>query len=736
MPGGGRVATLKTMALDSSRPPGADAGRLRHVCDPAAIPFETTAELAPSNDELGQPRAREAVALATAIEDGGYNVFATGQPGTGKGTRVEEWLRIHARKQETPSDIVYLYRFDDPLRPHAFALPAGSGGDFAHEVAQLVDDGRRRITEAFGSESYRARHRAVHEEIDRRRAELLGALEERAKAAGIALQLTPAGVMSVPMAGGRPLTPDEVRDLPEDARHRHEAAVEELKPAVDDTFAAVMELDRTGRERHVDLNREVSLFAIGHLVDAAKRRWQHVDGLAAWLDALREDAIAHLDLFRGSQPGEETPVNPLQRMTGGDGEFLDRYVVNVLVTHEPGSGAPVVALSDPSFFDLFGRAEYETTFGAAVTDHRHLRAGAVHEASGGYLVVEATDLLRTPFAWQRLKDVLRTKQIKIENPATQYMMFPGVTLDPMPVEARITVVLVGQPQLYRLLHAVDEDLARLFKIRADFDTEMARDELGVRAYGALLADVARDTGLPPFDRGAVAALVEHGSRVAGHQQRLTASVRDIADVATEAAHTARTQGAELVAAAHVTAALHAQRRRSDLIEHRLRAEIIEGTLRVEVSGSAVGQVNGLAVALLGDHAFGHPVRISAIASPGEGQVVDIDREAELSGPLHDKGFLILGGFLAGRFCGTAALSLRASVVLEQSYGPIDGDSASAAELVALLSALAELPVDQDIAMTGSVDQHGHIQAIGGANEKIEGFFALCRDLGLTGEQGV
>jgi lon-related putative ATP-dependent protease len=374
--------------------------------------------------------------------------------------------------------------------------------------------------------------------------------------------------------------------------------------------------------------------------------------------------------------------------------------------------------------------------GAVTTDHRHLRAGLIHRAGGGYLVLDAANLLAKPPAWPRLKDVLRTGRLKIENHAAQYMLFPGVSLDPEPVGIGLTVVLVGSADLYELLLALDEDVARLFKLRADFDDEMPRDETGIRAYASLLARVARERDLPDFDRSAIAAIVEHGGRLAGHRERLSTRVRDLRDAATEAAHIAAGESASAVAARHVAAALRARARRSDLVEHRLRESTLEGTVDIDVTGSVVGQLNGLAVARLGEHEFGHPVRITATVAPGEGEVLDIDREARLSGPVHAKGVLILSGYLAGRYFLDRPMSLRASIVFEQSYGPVEGDSASAAELLALLSALAGLPVDQGVAVTGAVDQHGAVHAVGAVNEKVEGFFDLCDAQGLTGAQGV
>ncbi|MGZ4275764.1 MAG: Lon protease family protein [Solirubrobacteraceae bacterium] len=724
---------------DVRRPAGAAPEALRHTCAGAEIPFASTAQAEPDAGVFGQLRAFEALEVALSIGTDGYNVFATGPAGTGRRTMLADWLRERAAARPAPPDVVYVRNFEDPLRPYALSLPTGSGRALQADVAALVDDARHGLASAFESDSYRARHRDLHDEVEGRRAEVLGGLEQQASKLGVAIQLTPAGVITVPIAGGRALTPDEVRGMPDAARERFEASLDELKGPVDEAFLAMRDLDRELGERHRALNREVAVFAIGHFVEAVQRRWAHVPRIVEWLDALREDAIDNLGLFRGDEEREghgapTAPQRPLQ--VAGAAGFLARYAVNVLVTHDPTAGAPVVVATDPSFYDLFGRVEYETTFGAAVTDHRHLRGGLLHEAAGGFLVLQAADLLAKPLAWPRLKDVLRTGRLKIDNVAVQYMLFPGVSLDPEPVEVHVCVVLVGSTELYQFLHALDEDLSRLFKLRADFDDQMPRDEAGVRAYAGLLARVARERGLPDFDRGAIAAVVEHGGRLAGHRDRLSTGMRVLGDVATEAAYAASGAGADAVGAEHVAAALRARRRRADIVEERIRESTLEGTVRIDVDGAVCGQVNGLAVALLGDHEFGHPVRITATVAPGEGEVVDIDREARLSGPVHAKGVLILSGYLAGRYFLDRPMTLRASIVFEQSYGPVEGDSASTAELLALLSALAGLPVAQGIAVTGAVDQHGAVHAVGGINEKVEGFHDLCAARGLTGDQGV
>ncbi|HWV84973.1 MAG TPA: AAA family ATPase [Capillimicrobium sp.] len=730
-----KLGTLDAMGSDptsTTSPPEAAAADLRRRCDPASLGFETTAEVEPSDAPAGQEPAEQALRLAAEL-DGGFNAVVTGPPGTGRRAAVLAWLSERARREPAPPDLVYVPNFTDAMRPRALDVPAGTGDRLAEDVATLVADATQRLQEAFESEGFRTRHRELHDEVDRRRRELLGRLEARANELGVGLQLTPAGVVMVPIVAKRPLTPEEIQNMPPEARSRFEAAVEELRDPSEEAFAQLRELDRETAARHRELRRDVALTAVSDLVDQVRARWPESPAVTAWLDDVREDIVANLDAFL-PQPEMPAPVAALAAR--GRPDPAQRYAVNVLVRSDPDGGAPIVSPQDTSFAGLFGRIEYETTLGAVTTDHRHLRGGAVHEARGGYLVLDARDVLGTPLAWMRLKELLRSGTIRIENPGAQYTVFPGVTPQPEPVPANVVVVLIATPDLHALMHAADEDMARLFKVHVAFDDEMPRTPEAERGYAALVSRMAADGATPHFDAGAVAALIEHGSRVAGNQERLTTRRRALVEVIREAGHRARSDQRDTVTAADVRDALAARHDRSALAERRLRSAILDETIRIDLDGEVVGQVNGLAVRSAGPIAFGHPVRITATAAPGEGHVVDIEREAELSGPLHAKGVLILTGFLAGRYCADSPLALRASVVFEQSYGPVEGDSASAAELIALLSVLSGAPVRQGVAITGSIDQHGRIQAIGGVDEKVEGFFALCRERGLTGDQGV
>jgi lon-related putative ATP-dependent protease len=489
------------------------------------------------------------------------------------------------------------------------------------------------------------------------------------------------------------------------------------------------ELERTGQEEFRSLDREVAEFAVGHLVGEFKQRWPEIARVKAWLDAALEDMIGNLPRLRGEPaPGFGMP--------GTDEAFFGRYMANVLVANDPEAGAPVVFAPNATFHELFGRIEYRSAFGAISTDHRLIRSGAIHRANGGYLVLDALNVLTEPFVWRHLKEALRSRRLRIENIGAQYTIFPTATLEPEPTELDLKVMLVAPPAIYELLYGLDEDVRKLFKVKADFDVRMPWTEETERRYAGFISREVREAGLRHLDSAAVARAIEEAARGAEHQERLSTRFSELANLVVEASHWAGRAGSDVVRAAHVEQAVEHHTYRSNLVEERVRELIAEGTLLVDVEGEATGQVNGLAVSRVGEHEFGHPARVTATAAAGGGDLINIDRETELSGPIHDKGFLILTGFLRNRFARDLPLSLKASIVFEQSYSQVEGDSAAAAELLALLSALADLPLRQDVAVTGSVNQHGRIQAVGGATAKVEGFFEVCKQAGLTGNQAV
>jgi len=715
------------------------AASLRRTHRPKTLGFTTTEEVTPDEGPIGQARASEALSFGLEAQTAGYNIFVTGPVGVGKRTAVQAGLQRHGRDRPPPGDWVYLHNFRDPRRPIAVALGSGQGERLVADLRQFLDDARRELAGAFESETYSRRQRELTEPIESEQEAALGELREHAQAGGIAFELTPTGVLTVPLRGGQPMTPADFAGLPEPVRSRYQRAIEELGPRIQAFLTNMRSRQREARRRLRALEHEVALFAVGHLIDELKERYADSDKLTAWLTSVQEDVIENLARFQPQGgPGEAEPASPLsEAIAGGPEQALARYAVNVFVSHEADGHAPVVAETNPTYSNLFGRIEHQGVLGGGfVTDHRMLRPGAVHRANGGYLVLPAAEVLGQPLVWLKLKEVLRSGQIRLENLAEQYALFPTATLAPEPIPLDLKVVLVGSPALYELAYRLDEDVRKLFRVKAEFDWRVDWDEEGVRGYASFLSSQVLEGGLRHFDAAAVARVIEHGGRLAESQQWLSTRFVEIAGLAAEASHWASADGSERVRAKHVERAIEQKIKRSDLIERRLLDMVAEGTLMLDFDGERVGQVNGLAVLDLGDYSFGRPVRITASAGPGRGALVSIEREAELSGHIHDKGFLILSGYLRGRYGGERRIALAATVTFEQSYEQIDGDSAASAELYALLSELAGVPLRQDIAVTGSVNQHGELQAIGGVNEKIEGFHRTCSLGELTGGQGV
>jgi lon-related putative ATP-dependent protease len=712
-----------------------DADGLRRRCDPATLAFRTSAEVEPADGGAGQQRALRAIDFAVQVPQPGYNVFATGPPGTSKRATIETQLRGHAGRQPAPEDVVFLFNFEDQGRPVCVTLPPGRGRRLAHMMAAFVAQAAREIPNAFESESYRRRLSEVTEPFEREREDALEQVRSFARSRGLDLEVTPAGVVSIPLAHGRPLTPQEFQLLPEETRKQLNTAGREVERRMNRVVPALREIESRTRERVRALDREVVLFSVGHLIDEIKHEYESSQALCSWLEQAREDVVDNYAGFLANAEQAQMAM-PMRAMLGrGMEAFRARYEVNAFIVSEQ-DGAPVVVERNPTFTRLFGRVEFETTLGVASTDHRHIKPGSIHAASGGYMILRAEDVLRQPFVWERLKEILRTGQARVENLGEQFTLFPIATLTPDPVPVSVKLVLTGSLELYELMHALDEDVAELFRVRADFDVQMPWEEDEPARYASFISGLVHREGLLHFDAGAVASIVEDGARRAAHQGKLSTRYEQITDLVIESSQWATRAGAELVGAEHVAQAIRERRGRSDLIEERLAEMVDEGVVHVELAGEAVGQLNGLAVLALGDYAFGHPSRITATTAIGSGEVVSIDRESKLTGRIHDKGFLTLRGYLEQHYGGQVPLALSASLTFEQSYSGIEGDSGSSAELYALLSSLADAPLDQGVAVTGAVDQHGRVQAVGAVTEKVEGFFDACERAGLTGEQGV
>ncbi|MDL1861192.1 ATP-dependent protease [Betaproteobacteria bacterium PRO7] len=709
------------------------AARLARRADLSAIAFATTADLAPIGLPVGQERALDAVRFGARIGHAGFNLFVIGSPGSDMDRTVKAMLEAKGRDEPVPPDWVYVHNFAAPQKPRAMQLPPGRGPQFRDAIRDLIKDLEVALPAAFESQEYQARRGAIDESFRRKQEEAFGALTREAAERSVAVVRTPFGFGIAPLKDGEVLKPELFNALPEEERSRVQATLQEFEKRLEDILHSIPRWDKQRRDEIRALNRDTARFAVGHSIDETQTRFTDLPQVLEHLDAMRADLLDNVGAF----------IAPAQ---AGDGEGeeewattgpLDRYEVNVLVTHPADApGAPVVEELHPTLGNLVGRIEHEWHRGVMVTSFRRLKPGALHQANGGYLLLDVRSVLIEPFSWLALKRALRSQQIRIERIDDLLGLTTTVSLEPDPIPLDVKVVLHGERLLYYLLAEYDPELAEHFKVLADFEDSFDRGATNEAAYARLVASIAQQAKLRPFDRAAVERVIGRASRLADDAAKLSLRVDPLRDLLTESDFWAGEAGRAVVGAADVERAIAEQIRRAS----RLRERMLESTLReialIDTSGRRVGQLNGLSVLELGGYAFGRPSRISARVRPGAGKLVDIEREVALGGPIHAKGVLILAGFLGGRYALDVPLSLHASLVFEQSYGGVEGDSASTAELCALLSALAELPLRQDLALTGSVNQAGEVQAIGGVNEKIEGFFDLCAARGLTGTQGV
>ncbi|HIE38325.1 MAG TPA: ATP-dependent protease [Anaerolineales bacterium] len=701
--------------------------RLRRTCDPAAFPFETTAELSLTPEIIGQPRATQAIEFGLDIAGPGYNIFVLGPGGTGRTTTIQRFLAQRAAQQPTPDDWVYVHNFRQPRQPRAIRLPPGMGARFRDDMAALVAELRQAIPRAFEAESYRQARSRIEQDFQAAQESLLKELEAEARKQGFTVLRAAAGLALVPVKDGQPIPPEVFQQLPVEEQERLAAVHRQLEGTVEATLRRLREREREAREEVRQLDREVAAYTVGHAVDELEARYADQEEVGEYLEEVRADVVERVEEFKQEEPpspeAEPVPVSPFQR-----------YLVNLLVNNSEQQGAPVVVEPNPIYTNLMGRIEHEMRFGTAVTDFTKLRAGALHRANGGYLVLRARDVLADPRAWQALKRALTDGVIPLEERGAALVSV--VTLNPEPIPLDVKVVLMGSPALYYYLYGVDEDFRKLFKVKADFSTDMERTPETEHLYALFIHTRCEEEGLRPFDRTGVARVVEHGSRLAEDQRRLSIRFGEVTDLLREADYWAGQAGREVVTAEDVERAIAERTYRANRVEEEVQRAIAEGTLLIATEGEMVGQVNGLALNAVGDHIFGRPTRITARTYVGRSGVVDIQREVKLSGPTHGKGVLTLAGYLGGQYAGERPLTLSASLSFEQTYDEIHGDSASLAELYALLSSLSGLPIRQGIAVTGSVDQQGQVQPVGGVTHKIEGFFQICQERGLTGDQGV
>ena len=710
---------------------------LRRTIDPASLSFASTAELDPITGLIGQDRALKAIEFGASMSANDFNVFVLGPAASGKATAVKSFL---AKKNKEPAELedwVYVNNFEDSNRPDAIRLPCGRANDLARSMVDVIDELRQTVPTTFESEDYQARRRQIDDGFRAGQEEAFEILSQKAQSQNIAILRTPNGIAMAPIHEGQVVKPEVFNGLPEEMKKSVEEKIAVLQTELEGILETVPKSDKERREKLADLNAEVAEIAVREALAEPKAKFAALPEVAAFLEAAGNDLIRNIALFL-PQPEEAEQVVRQPVDVSRDPRFR-RYMINVMVANDDSPEAchrPIVEELNPTFGNMVGRIEHIAQMGALVTDFLLIKPGALHRANGGYLLVDARKLLLSPFAWEALKRAMKARELRIEPPSEAAGVMSTQTLDPEPIPLNVKVILLGDRQLYYTLAANDPDFDGLFKVQADFDDTIERNEDNHIAYSRLIASIVAQHKLKHVDAGGVALLVEEGSRLADDRDKLSIEIGRLADIVREADFWAADADRSVISRDDVAKAIDERIQRSDRMRDRAQESIDRDIVLIGTEGSKVGQINGLSVLQLGNFAFGKPTRITARVRMGQGRVTDIEREVKLGGPLHSKGVMILWGFLAGRFAQDIPLALAASLVFEQSYGGVDGDSASSTELYALLSALSEVPIDQGLAVTGSVNQWGEVQAIGGANEKIEGFFDVCNARGLTGSQGV
>ena len=711
----------------------------RAVCTPDQVDCSTTETLKPTDEIIGQERAQKALRFGLEIPDRGFNIYVAGIPGTGRRTAVQKFLDELAKTKPKADDWVYVNNFANPYEPLAIRLPPGMSTQLKADMTSFIEEARRDLPRAFESEDYATKRQEALGKLDKEREEIVAQVNKSAAKQGFTIQIGPTGLIIIPVIDEKPLTQEDFEALPEETRADIIQKREALDTDLRSGFRQVRELEAKGMEVVTRLNSEIALYSIGHLLNSLKEKYKKTSEVISYIESVQKDILDNLGTFLGSpqpqqqpQPGQVPP--PFQQWLLKDLAFR-KYEVNPVVDNGNLPGAPVVFEETPSYQNLLGRSEKEVQFGVVTTDFMMIRPGSVHRANGGYLVIPVLDLFRYPFAWEGLKSALKTEEVRIEEPGEQAGFIATRGLKPQPIPLNVKIILIGTPEISQILNQKDPDYPELFKVRADFDTVMDRNDDNVKSYAAFICTLCKRFNLHHLDNTAVAKVVEYGSRLADDKQKLSTRFSSVADLIREANFYAIQEKAPYISVNHIKKAFEEKIYRSNLIQQKIQEFIERGIYLIETEGTQVGQINGLSVMELGDIAFGRPSRVTASVAVGRDGIIDIERQAQLGGPTHTKGVLILGGYLANKYAQDKPLSLTAKLVFEQSYGGIDGDSASSTELYAILSALSGLPIRQSIAVTGSVNQRGEIQAIGGVNEKLEGFFEVCKVKGLTGTQG-
>ena len=707
---------------------------LKNSCGLSELPFNTTDDISALKETIGQKRALSALEFGLDIDSHGFNIYILGESGTGKLTTIKNILEEKSKKEPVPKDWCYVYNFKDNDKPHALSLPPGKGISFHEDMAEMITVLRQEIPKIFDSKEYEKQRTKILEDFHAKQKEHFATLEQEAAKKDFTLKKTVSGIILVPVKkSGETLSEEEYEDLEPDVKNKVEAIGKELQEKLDDSIRMIRDEEKKIKETIKDLERQATNSSVEHRIEDIREKFKDEADVSEYLDEVQKDILNNLDDFKPQE--EQTPVLPFMKPAKSEPSFI-KYAVNVFVNNLDLKGAPVVVESNPTYYNLFGRVEHTLQYGMATTDFTMIKAGALQKANNGYLVIDALELLKNIFSYDSLKRTIKDKEIKVEDVWEQYRQVSTISLKPEAIPFNVKIILVGNPQLYYLLYSLDEEYRELFKVKADYENRMDRNEENTLKYASFVQTKCKERGLKPFDKNAVAKVIEYGSRLAEHQNKLSAKFSDIADLLREADYWAKQGNNGVITAEDIERAHQEKLYRVNKVENKILEATKEGTLLIRTEGAVTGQINGLAVIDLGDHRFGTPSRITARTYAGKAGIVNIERETKMSGKIHEKAIMTLTAYLGGKYARKQSLSLTASITFEQLYGMIEGDSATCAEVYAILSSISGIPIKQSFAITGSMNQHGEVQPIGGVNEKIEGFYELCKQDGLNGDHGV
>ena len=719
-----------------------ELNQLRKEIDASSLNFDSIEDIQPLETIIGQERVVKALKFGIGNKGFGYNIYASGLPGTGKLDAVKSFIAKKAQTQDVPPDICYVNNFEDEYCPRKLLVPAGTAKKFRKDMKNLVKEVKESLTKAFESDEFSIKKEKTVKNLNKDKKDLFLELNSKAKDAGFSVKESPLGIMAVPLNdNGEPLKDEEFEKLDKDQQQNILKKQEEVQNEINNVLKKSKNVENKMNEKLGDLEKEVADNIITPIVENLKDQYENKQDIHHYLEKVKNDILENIDDFKPKQQQNQgggglnlAQLQPQQQQT----DIFKKYDVNILVDNSGLKGAPMIQELNPSYNNLFGKVEKESKMGALTTDFTLIKAGALHQANGGYLVIPVMDLFKAPFAWESLKRAIKNKEIKIEEVGEKFGFLTTKSVNPEPISFRVQVILIGRPEIYQLLYAYDPDFRDLFKVKAEFDTSLDRSEENIRNYVAYIAKIKKQEELLSFDKSAISKIIEYGSRLASDQNKISSRFSDIYDIILESNYFAQEDGNSngTVKAEHVRQAVEEKTYRSNLIQEKFNEMIRDNMIYIDVQGRKTGQINGLSVLNLQDIMIGKPNRITATTSVGADGIIDIEREAKLSGPIHSKGVLILSGYLSEKYGSDKPVNLSARIVFEQSYSEIEGDSASCAELCTLLSNLSNVPMKQGIAITGSINQKGDVQAVGGINEKIEGYYEVCKLHGLNGEQGV